>query len=148
MNSLRRHTSRQSKRLYREGAPGWRAGGWGNPGELLCHVARSLGFYGDGMSFQVVSGQSFWLRVPPCGAHVAQPRWMPAKRILGGGVSFWPFPNSSGWWWLISSVFLTRPPVVKWLSQMVTMVPGPGGWFQSMFPLTKLLQNMHVEVLT
>ena len=27
----------------------------GNPGELLCHVARSLGFYGDGVSFWVVS---------------------------------------------------------------------------------------------
>ena len=39
-------------------APGWRAGGSGNPGELLCRVARSLGFYGDGISFQVVFGQS------------------------------------------------------------------------------------------
>ena len=24
------------------------------------------------------------------------------------GVSFWPFLNSSGWWWLISSMFLIR----------------------------------------
>ena len=24
------------------------------------------------------------------------------------GVSFRPFPKSSGWWWLISSIFLTR----------------------------------------
>ena len=34
------------------------------------------------------------------------------KRILGGGwtcgVSFWPFLNPSGWWWLISSMVLTR----------------------------------------
>ena len=29
------------------------------PGELLCRVARSLGFYGDGISFWVVFGQSF-----------------------------------------------------------------------------------------
>ena len=35
-----------------------RAGGSGNPGELLCHVARSPGFYDDGISFPVVSGQS------------------------------------------------------------------------------------------
>ena len=42
-----------------EGAPGWRAGGQGNPGELLSHVAHSLGFYGDGISFRVVFGQSF-----------------------------------------------------------------------------------------
>ena len=35
-----------------------RAGGSGNPGELLCHMARSLGFYDDGIRFPVVSGQS------------------------------------------------------------------------------------------
>ena len=50
--------------------------------------------------------------VPPGGACLVQPRWMPERRILGGGwtrgVSFWPFMNYSRWWWLISSVFLTR----------------------------------------
>ena len=30
-----------------------------NPGGLLCHVAHSLGFHGDGISFRVDSGQSF-----------------------------------------------------------------------------------------
>ena len=48
----------------------------------------------------------------PGGARTAQPRWMLARGILGSGrtrgVSFRPFPNSSGWWWLISSVFLIR----------------------------------------
>ena len=29
------------------------------PGELLRRVARSLGFYGDGIGFRVVFGQSF-----------------------------------------------------------------------------------------
>ena len=37
---------------------------------------------------------------------------MLARGIPGSGrtrgVSFRPFPNSSGWWWLISSVFLIR----------------------------------------
>ena len=37
---------------------------------------------------------------------------MLARGILGSGqtsgVSFRPFPNSSGWWWLIFSVFLIR----------------------------------------
>ena len=72
----------------------------------------SLGFYGDGISFRVVFSQSFWLRVLPGGAHPVQPRWMLERRILGGGrtcgVSFWPFLNSSGWWRLINSMFLTR----------------------------------------
>ena len=71
-----------------------------------------LGFYGDQISFQVVFSQSLWVRVLPGGARLVQPRWMPERRILGGGqicgVSFWPFLNSSGWWRLISSVFLTR----------------------------------------
>ena len=70
------------------------------------------GFYGDGTSFRVVFSQSFWLRVLPGGACPVQPRWMPERRMLGGGrtcgVSFWPFLNSSGCWRLISSVFLTR----------------------------------------
>ena len=75
-------------------------------------MSLSLGFYGDGISFQVIFSQSFWLRVLPGGAHLVQPKWMPETRILGGGrtggVSFWSFPNSSGWWWHVSSMFLTR----------------------------------------
>ena len=112
MNCHWRHMCWPSKRFYREGAPGWGAGGWGDPGELLCHVSCSLQFYGDGISFWMVFGQSFWLRVFPGGAPIVQPGWMPARRIVGGGqtrgVSFWHFPNSSSWWWLISSVFPTR----------------------------------------
>ena len=72
----------------------------------------SLRFYGDGISFWVVFSYSFWLRVLPGGVCFVQPRWMLKRRILGGGwtcgVPFWPFSNSSGWWRLISSVFLTR----------------------------------------
>ena len=75
-------------------------------------MARSLEFYGDGISFQVVFGQSFQFRVFPGGARIAQPRGMLSRGILGscrtGSVSSRPFPNSSGWWWLISSVFLIR----------------------------------------
>ena len=56
-------------------------------------------------------------RVLPGGARLVQPRWMPERRILGGGrtcgVSFWPFLNSSSWWRLISSVFLTRTSCCK-----------------------------------
>ena len=79
-----------------------------------CSVALSLGFYGDGISFQVVFSQSFWLRVLPGGARLIQLRWMPV-RIQGGGwtcgVSFWPFPNSSGWGWLTTKVRLVKAMV-------------------------------------
>ena len=56
-------------------------------------------------------------RVLAGSACLVQPRWMPDRRILRSGqicgVSFWPFPNSSGWWRLISSVFLTRTSCCK-----------------------------------
>ena len=48
-------------------------------------MAHSLGFYGDGISFRVVFSHSFRLRVLSGGACLVQPRWMPARRILGGG---------------------------------------------------------------
>ena len=112
MNCLRRCMCWQRKRFYWERAPGWRAVGYGNPGELLCHMACSLRFYGDGISLWVVLSQSFWLSVLPGGVHLVQPRCVPERRILGGGwtggFSCWPFPNSSGWWRFISSLFLTR----------------------------------------
>ena len=64
------------------------------------------------ISFQVAFSQPFWLRVLPGGAHLVQLRWMPERRILGGGrtcgVSFSLFLNSSGWWWLSSSMNLIR----------------------------------------
>ena len=117
MNCLRKHICWQSKRFYWERAPGWRAVGKGNPEEQLCYMACSLRFYGNGISFRVVLSQSFWFRVLPGGVHLVQPRWMPERMILGGGqtcgVSFWPFPNSSSWWSLISSMFLTRTPCHK-----------------------------------
>ena len=34
----------QSKRFYWERAPRWRAGGSGNPADLLCHWLAVLGF--------------------------------------------------------------------------------------------------------
>ena len=71
---------------------------------------------GDGMVMGLVSGWSLanHSNSESClVAHsIAQPRWMLARGILGSGrtrgVSFRPFLNSSGWWWLISSIFLIR----------------------------------------
>ena len=152
MNFPRRHKCWQSKRLYWERAPGWRAVRLGKPGELLCPVAHSLGFYGDGVSFWVVFSQSFWLRVLPGGAHLVQPRWMPERRILGGGqtcgVSFWLFLNSSGWWWLISSVFLTRTSCRKTTHANSYSGAWPG-WVVSVsvLPLTVTMMIIKLNLL-
>ena len=57
--TLRNELSKETHVLIKQetsmgsGAPG------GNRGGLLCQVAHSLRFYGDGVSFQIFSGQSF-----------------------------------------------------------------------------------------
>ena len=58
-------------------------------------MARSLGFYGDAVSFQVVSGQSFRLSVLPCGTHISQQRWIPVQRVLGTWQDISSPPSSS-----------------------------------------------------
>ena len=73
-------------------------------------MARSLWFHGDGIVLSLANHSDS--EVLPGGARISQPRWMLVRGILGSGwtrsVSFRPFLNSSGWWWLISSVFLSR----------------------------------------
>ena len=110
---------------------------------LLCGLqSRVLWWWG--ISFQVVFSQSFWLRVLPGGARLVQPRWMPERRILGGGrtcgISFWPFPNLSIWWWLISSMFLTRTSC-RWLLWCPARV---GGFSQCASPNTTI--NLYTAV--
>ena len=48
---------------------------------------------------------SWWCT--PC-SNKMDAREKDSGRCRTWGVCFWPFLNSSGWWWLISSVFLTR----------------------------------------
>ena len=110
-------------------------------------MACSLGFYGDGISFRVVLSQSFWLRVLPVGTGLVQTRWMPERGILGvgqtGGVSFWPFPNSSGWWRLISSLFLSRTSCRKTTHANGYYGAWPG-WAVSIHALPKTVASMYL----
>ena len=105
-------------------------------------MACSLGFYGDGISFRVVFSQSFRLGVLPGGArlfsqdgcqqegfwevvgHVVSPFDLSRTLQVGGGLLvLCSLPGS------LPPLFLTQ------LMQMVTMVPGQGGQFQSVcFP--------------
>ena len=98
-------------------------------------MARSLQFYGDGISFWVVFSQPFWLRVPPGGACLVQPSGRQTEgfwEVVGHVMS--PFdlsrtlPVGGG---LLVPCSLPGPPVVKQLMQMVTVVSGQGGRFQS-----------------
>ena len=91
----------------------------------------AFGFYGDGINFQVVFSQSFWLRVllvvhALFSQHGCQTEgfWEVVRHrtlLVGGG--------------LLVPCSLPGPPVVKQVMQIVTMVPGQGGRFQSVcFP--------------
>ena len=129
----------QCKRFYWEGAPRWRAVGWGNPGEQLCHVAHSLGFMVTGL----VSGLSLANHSDSESFLVAHALFSQDGcqrggfwEVVGHAVSpfdlSWTLPVGSG---LLVLCSLPGPPVIKQLMQMITMVPGQGGWFWSMcFP--------------
>ena len=122
MNCPRKCTCWESKGLYWEGMPRQRPGWWGNPGGLLCLVTHNLGFYVDGIDFQVVLGWSFWLRILPGGARVAQPRWMSIRRLLGcgrtHGVSIWLFPDcgKSAFSQIVDGILLVPYQDFLWLS--------------------------------
>ena len=111
----------------------------GNPGELLCHMAHSLRFYGDGISFWVVFSQwsdSESFLVVHTLLNQDECQWEGFWELVGRVVS--PFDIS--WSLLVGGGLLVPcslpgPPVVKQLVQMVTMVPGQGGRVQSVcFP--------------
>ena len=107
------------------------------PRRTFCHMACSLGFYGDGISFRLplanhsdsesflvvhflfsqdgCQREGFWEVV----GHVVSPFDLSQTLLVGGG--------------LLVLCSLSVPPVVKQLKQMVTLVPG--GRFQSVcFP--------------
>ena len=85
------------------------------PGRTALPCGSQSWVYGDGISFQVVSGQSFWLRVLPGGMHMAQPTRRNAKDKWTGGLLS-PFDLSrillidGG---LLVPCSLPGPPVVK-----------------------------------
>ena len=109
-------------------------------------MAPSLGFYGDGFIFWVVANQSFWPRVLLGDARIAQARWTPVRRILGGdrtcGVSF---NFSSGWWWFVSSMFLTRTScceiTCRWLLECLVRVGGFSVLTLTTWRLSQLLNS-------
>ena len=78
---------------------------------------------------------------------------MLSRGILGSGqtrgVSLWPFQNSSGWWWLISSIFLIRISCHKTTHANGYYGAWPG-WAVSIsvLPLTQVLNKSHSSFTT
>ena len=96
-----------------KGHPGGEQQGQGTQENSSATWLAVLGF----MGMELVSGlslaKSFWLRVLPGDTRIAQPRWMPARRILGGGWTrgvSWTLSVSAG---LLVPCSLPGPPVVN-----------------------------------
>ena len=66
---------------------------------------------------------------------------------LRGSSIFWPCLNSSGQLLTVAPYSLLGPSIVRQLRQVVVMVAGQGGWFQSIVPykmITNIIYNTRV----
>ena len=99
-------------------------------------MACNLGLYGDGISFWVVLSQSFCLRVLPGSAHQDGCQREGFWEVIGQVVSPFDFSRTLlGGGGILVPCSLPGLPVMKQLMQMITVVAGQGGWFQSVcFP--------------
>ena len=107
-------------------------------------MACSLGFYGDGISFWVVSGQSFWHRsFLVVNASLNQDEFQQEGSWKVGSTYRLASPFDLSWILVVAgglSVLcsLPGPPVVKQLIQMVTVMSGQGRGFRSVVLLRNL----------
>ena len=108
MDCPKRRMSWRSKRLHWQGRPGGEQS-QGIQGNCSATWLALSGFMVMGFLWPTsLDSRSFLV----AHALLSQDGSQPTGRILGGGrtsgISFWPFPNSSGWWWLVSFRFLTK----------------------------------------
>ena len=83
-------------------------------------MAHSVRLYGDAVTFQEVSGQSFQLRVLPVGARITQPGQIAARRVLGVG--------RTRRWALLSSFRLSQSFLLAHASLSRDRVQREGFW--------------------
>ena len=102
-------------------------------------MARSLGFYGDGISFLVAlanhsNSESFLVAHSLLSQHrcYREEFWEVDGHVVSPFDLSRALPADGG---LLVPCSLSGSPVIKQLMQMATMVPGQGGRFQSVcFP--------------
>ena len=102
-------------------------------------MARSLGFSGNGINFQIVFGQSFWLKCLSWWCTHCSARMDASERTSGMWSDTVVSPFDLSWTLLVGGGLLVPfpllgPPVVKQLIPIVTVVPGQGGQFQCASP--------------
>ena len=101
----------QSKRFYWDRAPGWRAVGKGTQENcsavwLQSWVLWWWDYFLGGLWPSVLIQSLSWWHMHCSAKMDASER--DSVKWTDTQVSFWPFPNTSSWWWFISSVFLIR----------------------------------------
>ena len=113
-NELSQETRAEKARDFiGKGCPGRGQEGKGTQEDCSVMWLR-LGFYGDGIIFWVVANQSFWLRVFLGDTRIAQARWTPVRRILGGDrTCASPLTSLLAGGGLLAPCSLLGPPVVK-----------------------------------
>ena len=132
------------ERLPWEGVRRWRTGEKGKPGELLCHMITVSGFRVMGLVSSLSPAspsdvRSFLVVIHSPNQDGIQRGWFwefAGTYGMASPVFFGLFMNSSSWWWLVTSIFLTRTSCL--LMQMFTMEPGLVRGFQSIWKLKKL----------
>lgn len=117
-----------------------------NSGELVCHVAHRLRFYGNGVSCWVVSGQPscltyIWsdpVSFPVVYASLSQGEFQreDGKTTLWAGVSFLLLAHSKSFQLVLVTTpySLSEPPVSRQHIHVVVIMPGQGRWLLSAVP--------------
>ena len=139
MNSPRRHMCWQSKRFYWERAPGGDQQGKGIQENSSVTWLAVLGFMVmglvSGLSLANHSDSESFLVVHTLFSQDGCQRegfWEVVGQVVSRFDLSWTLLVGGG---LLVPCSLPGPPVIRQLMQMVTMVPGQGGWFQSVcFP--------------
>ena len=102
------------------------------PGELLCHVACSLRFYGTGVRFLLGLAQgSSWRRVR-LSAKMDSSAKDPGRFVVSSFL--WAPPKSSFLVFRAARSSLLGPPVGRQLMQVAIITPGQGGHFSQQSP--------------
>ena len=150
MNCPRRYTCPQSKGLYWEGASGQRAG-QGTQEDCSATWLAVSGFTVmgrvSGLSLVNHSDAGYFLV-----AHALLSQdgfqqgrfWEVGKTYgLASPLSFWPCPDFSGWWWLVSSLFLTSTFCPK-----ITLANAHyGAWSKGVVSVVSLLTVSSIDDL-
>ena len=154
MNYPRRHVCWQSRRRHWAGSPGESSRVRGPGGRLCTWLAVRVYVRGfvSGSSLADHSDPASFLMAPSAVSQHGFQRGGFWEDTWAGIFSLlWTFPDSSGWWWLVSSVFLTRTSCCEmthangycgsWPGWVVSVTVFPNSWANSCWQDECFMEN-------